>query len=98
VLGSNQDLLNTYNSFDFDSWKSNNNRINFLQANLKNLEASGKGASMGSTFGPWGALIGGIIGGVADLGSYIGSRKRRNLINDAKEMTKDLSLASWKEQ
>lgn len=98
VLGSNQDLLNTYNSFDFDSWKPNNNKINFWQANLKNLEASGKGASMGSTFGPWGALIGGIIGGAADLSSYIRARKRRNLINDAKEMTKDLSLASWKEQ
>lgn len=98
VLGSNQDILNAYNSLDFNSWKPNNNKINFWQANLKNLEASAKGASAGSSFGPWGALIGGIAGGVADIGSYIGSGKRRQLINNAKEIAKNKSLDSFTEQ
>jgi hypothetical protein len=49
---------------------------------------------MGSAFGPWGALIGGIVGGVADFGSYIGSGKRRNYIDEAKKASENLTLNS----
>lgn len=47
-----------------------------------NLSASAQGASHGATFGPWGALIGGIIGGGANLLSNIGRKSRRDWVNN----------------
>ena len=46
-----------------------------------NLSAFAQGAEKGSQFGPWGALIGGIAGGVSNLFSKIGSGKRRREYN-----------------
>lgn len=48
-----------------------------------NLLASAQGAAQGSAFGPWGALIGGIAGGVLNLGSRLGRNKRIRKINKA---------------
>lgn len=50
-----------------------------------NLLASAQGAAQGSAFGPWGALIGGIAGGVLNLGSRLGRNKRIRKINKAIE-------------
>ena len=50
-----------------------------------NLLASAQGAAQGSAFGPWGALIGGIAGGVLNLGSRFGRNKRIRKINKAIE-------------
>jgi hypothetical protein len=50
-----------------------------------NLLASAKGAAQGSAFGPWGALAGGILGGVLNLGSRLGRNNRIRKINKAIE-------------
>lgn len=50
-----------------------------------NLLASAQGAAQGSAFGPWGALFGGIAGGVFNLGSRFGRNKRIRKINKAIE-------------
>lgn len=50
-----------------------------------NLLASAQGAAQGSAFGPWGALIGGIAGGVLNLGSRLGRNRRIKKINKAIE-------------
>lgn len=50
-----------------------------------NLLASAQGASKGSSFGPFGALIGGIAGGVLNLGSRLGRNRRIRKINKAIE-------------
>jgi hypothetical protein len=42
---------------------------NWGQRILDNLNASGQGALQGSRFGPWGALFGGIAGGLFNIGS-----------------------------
>lgn len=92
-VSSNQGIIDTYKSIDFNQFKPTK-KITFSQGLTKNLEAFGKGASMGSSFGPWGALIGGIVGGLADFGSYIGSGKRRNYIDEAKKASENLTLNS----
>lgn len=56
---------------------------NGVQFDTDNLIASAKGAANGSSFGPWGALAGGILGGVANLASRIGRNNRINKINEA---------------
>ena len=54
-----------------------------VQFDTDNLIASAKGAANGSSFGPWGALAGGILGGVANLVSRMGRNNRINKINEA---------------
>lgn len=49
---------------------------------MDNLNASGQGALQGAKFGPWGALIGGIIGGVANIPSQILEDKNRQKLNN----------------
>lgn len=56
---------------------------NGVQFDTDNLIASAKGAANGSSFGPWGALAGGILGGVANLASRMGRNNRINKINEA---------------
>lgn len=56
---------------------------NGVQFDTDNLIASAKGAAKGSSFGPWGALAGGILGGVANLASRMGRNNRINKINEA---------------
>ena len=56
---------------------------NGVQFDTDNLIASAKGAANGSSFGPWGALAGGILGGVANLVSRMGRNNRINKINEA---------------
>lgn len=57
-----------------------NGKVSFSSDNLM---ASAKGAAAGSSFGPWGALIGGIAGGVLNLGSRLGRYDRAQKINSA---------------
>ncbi len=54
---------------------------NWGQRILDNLNASGQGALQGSRFGPWGALFGGIAGGLFNIGSQFMEGNRRNKIN-----------------
>lgn len=49
---------------------------------MDNLNASGQGALQGAKFGPWGALIGGIIGGVANIPSQILEDQNRKKLNN----------------
>ena len=56
---------------------------NGVQFDTDNLIASAKGAANGSSFGPWGVLAGGILGGVANLASRMGRNNRINKINEA---------------
>ena len=56
---------------------------NGVQFDTDNLIASAKGAANGSSFGPWGALAGGILGGVTNLVSRMGRNNRINKINEA---------------
>lgn len=94
AVSSNQAILDNYNNIDFDLYKPAE-KITFGQGLIKNLSAFGKGASYGAVAGPWGALIGGIAGGLADLGSYIGSGKRRKQLNLAAANAKQNSLYNF---
>lgn len=58
---------------------------NGVQFDTDNLIASAKGAANGSSFGPWGALAGGILGGVTNLVSRMGRNNRIRKINKAIE-------------
>lgn len=60
-----------------------------------NLQASGQGAAAGSSFGPWGALAGGILGGVANLGSRFGRNKRIKDLNAAMERANQAKLNAF---
>lgn len=85
---SNEDLLSMYsqgaNSMGLmDRVKAKG----FGMSNIiDNHVASFKGAAQGMQFGgPWGALVGGIIGGAANIFSQAGAKKRRKKINEAIE-------------
>ena len=54
---------------------------NKVKLSTDNLTASAKGAAAGSSFGPWGALVGGIAGGVFNVVSTLGRNKRIKKIN-----------------
>ena len=58
-----------------------NFKNNGVQFDTDNLIASAKGASAGSTFGPWGALAGSIAGGLFNIGSRMGANSRAKNIN-----------------
>ena len=58
-----------------------NFKNNGVQFDTDNLIASAKGTSAGSTFGPWGALAGGIAGGLFNIGSRMGVNNRAKNIN-----------------
>ncbi len=66
-----------------------NDRVQF---DSDNLIASAQGAMHGSQFGPWGALAGGILGGVANLVSRMGRNSRINKINQAIENSNNQKL------
>ena len=56
---------------------------NGVQFDTDNLIASAKGAANGSSFGPWGAMGGGIFGGFCKLISRMGRKNKINKINKA---------------
>lgn len=58
-----------------------NFKNNGVQFDTDNLIASAKGTSAGSIFGPWGALAGGIAGGLFNIGSRMGANNRAKNIN-----------------
>lgn len=58
-----------------------NFKNNGVQFDTDNLIASAKGASAGSTFGPWGTLAGSIAGGLFNIGSRMGANSRAKNIN-----------------
>ena len=60
-----------------------------------NLLASAQGATQGSSFGPWGALAGGILGGVLNLVSRLGRNKRIRKINDAIDKSNAFKVQSF---
>lgn len=68
---------------------------NGVQFDTDNLIASAKGAASGSSFGPWGALAGGILGGVANLVSRIGRNNRINKINEAIDNRNNYNLNNY---
>lgn len=68
---------------------------NGVQFDTDNLIASAKGAANGSSFGPWGALAGGILGGVANLASRMGRNNRINKINKAIDSRNNYNLNNY---
>ena len=68
---------------------------NGVQFDTDNLVASAKGAANGSSFGPWGALAGGILGGVANLVSRMGRNSRINKINEAIDNRNNYNLNNY---
>ena len=68
---------------------------NGVQFDTDNLIASAKGAASGSSFGPWGALAGGILGGVANLVSRMGRNNRINKINEAIDNRNNYNLNNY---
>ena len=68
---------------------------NGVQFDTDNLIASAKGAANGSSFGPWGALAGGILGGVANLVSRMGRNNRINKINKAIDNRNNYNLNNY---
>ena len=68
---------------------------NGVQFDTDNLIASAKGAANGSSLGPWGALAGGILGGVANLVSRMGRNNRINKINEARNNRNNYNLNSY---
>ena len=68
---------------------------NGVQFDTDNLIASAKGAANGSSFGPWGALAGGILGGVANLASRMGRNNRINKINKAIDNRNNYNLNNY---
>ena len=54
-----------------------------IKLDTDNLQASAQGAQNGSSFGPWGMLLGGIAGGLFNLGSRFGRNKRANKVNES---------------
>lgn len=89
---NNQNLYNTWNSGAIN----NGVDYKFGMANVTdNLIASGKGAAAGSAFGPWGMLIGGIAGGVANIGSQIGGANRAAFLNKVSETANKKTLNSF---
>ena len=68
---------------------------NGVQFDTDNLIASAKGAANGSSFGPWGALAGGILGGVANLVSRMGRNNRINKINEAIDNRNNYNLNNY---
>ena len=87
------------NEVDYSGEKNNDNLLNSWDSNdlqdvvdyefgwsniADNLTASGKGAAAGMSIGgPWGALIGGIAGGLLNIGSQIGGNSRAEELNNA---------------
>ena len=68
---------------------------NDVQFDTDNLIASAKGTANGSSFGPWGALAGGILGGVANLVSRMGRNSRINKINEAIDNRNNYNLNNY---
>ena len=81
LMSQQSSFNNNFNFKTFDR-KSELGDKNWGQGIMDNLNASGQGAMQGSSFGPWGALIGGIAGGLANIGSQIFEGKNKKKIND----------------
>lgn len=94
AMGNLQDAVNQYQNIDFDAF-NHIEKPEWDTVVAGGLEAAGKGASIGSMFGPWGALIGAGIGTVADAAKYIGSGKARRRANAMKDAQKELSITNY---
>jgi hypothetical protein len=90
---TNQDLANEVGqrnmNYDHVGMRDIRNKSLFSEFN-DSLGASAKGYEAGSSFGPWGAAIGGVVGGVSSLvGSIIGRHKavtEKHKINKAADI------------
>lgn len=102
---NNMPLYQRYNTTDGLGWKTalstavgapwldfQGDKVVF---STDNLMASAKGAAAGSSFGPWGALIGGIAGGVLNLGSRLGRNSRIKKINTAIDNANMMNMAAF---
>ena len=102
---NNMPLYQRYNTTDGLGWKTalstavgapwldfQGDKMTF---STDNLTASAKGASAGSSFGPWGALVGGIAGGVLNLGSRLGRNSRIKKINTAIDNANMMNMAAF---
>lgn len=78
---TNEDVLKNYSDFNPLQKIDYSIKDNLGREFADNLLASGQGASQGSQFGPWGALIGGIAGGALNLGSKLFTKSRIEDIN-----------------
>ena len=81
--GNNDSLLYQFNNMDLINKLSTTPGSNrTVWGNLSdNLMASAQGAMWGVPFGPWGALIGGIAGGLVNLGSKFSEGTRAKKLN-----------------
>ena len=90
---NNQNLLNAWDANDLQQGLD----YKFGWSNIAdNLTASGKGAAAGMMIGgPWGALIGGIAGGLLNIGSQIGGNSRAEELNQLIKVTNDNQISSF---
>lgn len=90
---NNENLLNAWDANDLQ----NGVNYEFGWSNIAdNLTASGKGAAAGMSIGgPWGALIGGIAGGVLNIASQLGGESRANKLNRLSNMANDNTVNSY---
>lgn len=89
---NNQNLLDAWNTDDLQQGVN----YQFGWGNIAdNLTASAKGAAAGANFGPWGALIGGIAGGLANIGSQIGGKSRAETLNHEIERANNEQINSF---
>lgn len=97
---NNQDLMSQYQSLGLLNTlntRAGGNRT--VGQNLTdNLSASFKGASAGSSFGPWGALIGGVAGGLLNLTSKFTEPARAKKMNTAIEKANIKKLDTFNTQ
>lgn len=68
---------------------------NGLSVSTDNLQAFGEGATAGAAGGPWGALIGGIVGGTTELFGRVFQNRNKRKMNDAIEDYNNRQLASF---
>lgn len=98
TTSSNEDLIS--------QWRNNRNLHNVSTKDIRNktifgdiansVSASGQGFSAGSHFGPWGAAIGAVVGGVSSLiGSIFGRSKAKRERNRVNSLIADANQRSW---
>lgn len=92
---NNDNLLNSWDSNDLQDGVD----YKFGWSNIAdNLTASGKGAAAGMSIGgPWGALIGGIAGGVFNIFSQLGGANRAEELDRQAENANKNQIANFYE-
>lgn len=91
--GSNDDLLNQWGNVKLLNSDISYRDIrdkSYFDDFLTSVPASFEGFNAGSSFGPWGAAIGGVVGGASSVaGSIVGRKKAEKEAEELSELVKD---------